>query len=353
MEIYVLDRDINILGIFSTYNSILWNPRFHEPGIFKAEFVFSQKMDKILKLGNLLYKTDEQEAGIITRKILTLNGNGEEVMQIQGYMASRYLNQRIVWDKMIITGTVEQVMREMVYEQAIAPKKPERIIPNVELGSLQGYGESIAKQITYDNLQEALTELSKESGLGYTLRLNINERKFFFEVYKGADRTRNSEIPCVFTRDYGNIYAQEYSEDNTNYRNVCLIGGRGEDSDRIMATVGAENVGLDRYEMFYNASVLNDKDITEAEYMKQLQQKGAEKLAAYYIARAFESKINQNKITTCNLGDYVSCIDKTWNIMVDTQIKEIEKCFSKTEQSLVMTFGDNVPTLVQLIKAKE
>lgn len=352
MEIYVLDRNINILGVFSTYNAILWNARFHEPGIFKAEFVYSQKMDKILKLGNLLYKTDEDEAGIITMKVQTLNSIGEELIQIRGYMASRYLNQRIIWSKMVISGTIEQVMRKMVYEHVIAPKNPARIMPNIELGSLQGHGEKIEKQITYDNLQEALTDLSKESELGYRLKLDIGERKFFFEVYKGTDRTSGSDIPCVFTRDYGNIYAQEYSEDITNYRNTCLVGGSGEDEDRILAVVGDDNTGLDRYEMFYNASILNNKDITDAEYISQLQQKGREKIAGYYIARTFESKVNQNKVSNSKLGDYVTCMDKKWGIMLNTQIKEIEKCFSKSERSLVMTFGDNVPTLVQLIRAK-
>ncbi|MCM1264055.1 MAG: siphovirus ReqiPepy6 Gp37-like family protein [Butyrivibrio sp.] len=352
MEIYILNRDIEILGIFSTYESIIWEPCLHEPGTFKAEFIFSSKMNQILQLGNLLYKTDELEPGIITRKYLKLNEKGEETILIQGYMASRYLNQRIIWDKMIMNGTVECVMRELVYEQTIVPKDAKRIIPRLELGELQGYGETISKQISYDNLQLALTELSKQSELGYRLRLDIAERKFLFEVYKGVDRTSHSAVPCVFTRDYNNVYAQEYSEDITNYRNVCLIGGKGEDSDRVMATVGNES-GLDRYEMFYNASGLSDKDITDNEYIEQIKQKGEEKLTSYYAARSFESRINQSKTLNYALGDYVTCTDRKWGIIVDTQIKKIEKAFSKKEMSIEITFGDDVPTLIQLIKAKE
>ena len=353
MEIYVLDRNINTLGIFDTYNSILWNTCLHEPGIFKAEFIFSEKMNKILQLGNLLYKTDEDEPGIITRRYLKLNKDGEETIQIHGYMASRYLNQRIIWNKMVMSGTVEKVMRQMVYEQVIAPSDLARIIPNIELGEVHGYEGVIEKQITYDNLQEALTELSKTSELGYRLKLDMSAKKFFFDVYKGTDRTHQSEVPCVFTRDHGNVYTQEYSEDSTNYHNTCLVGGRGEDSDRILASVGCENIGLDRYEIFYNASGLSNADVSDEEYLNQLRQKGEEKLASYYMVKAFESKINQNKIMTYSLGDYVTCQDKQWGIMVNTQIKEIEKSFSKTEQSLIVTFGDNVPTLIQLIKAKE
>lgn len=353
MEIYILSREIEILGVFSTYESILWKSCLHEPGTFKAEFIFSSKMNQILQLGNLLYKTDELEPGIITGRYLKLNEKGEEIILIQGYMASQYMYQRIIWSKMLIKGTVEAAMRQMVYEQVINPNNPLRRIPNIELGELHGYTEEIEKQVSYDNLQKTLTELSKISELGYRLILDMSERKFFFDVYQGADRTAGSSTPCIFTRDYGNVYKLEYTEDNTNYHNVCLIGGKGEDSDRIMTSVGNENAGLDRYEMFYNASGFSDKDITKNEYIKQLQQKGDEKLASYHEARSFESKINVNKAMKHGLGDYVTCIDQKWGIMMDTQIKATEKAYSKKEKSTVITFGDDAPTLMQLIKAKE
>ncbi len=353
MEIYVLDRDINILGIFTTYDAILWNPKLHEPGKFKASFIFTEEMNKILQRGNLLYKTDEEEAAaIITRKNLQLNKYGEETIQVQGYMASRYLSQRIIWEKMILKGTPEQIMRNMVYEHVVNPTDPARKMSRIQLGDLHGYGGEVEKQVTYDNLQEALTALSKTSELGYRLHLDINARTFYFDVYQGVNRTLGTDEPCIFTRDFGNVYTQEYSEDDSNYRNICLVGGSGEDTERILTTVG-NGEGFDRYEMFCNAAGMSNKDITEEEYIQQLQQKGKEKLANYYVAKAFESKINKEKAMQFALGDYVTCTDSKWNVTVNTQIKEIQKGYSKTEKSYVVTFGDSVPTLISLIKAKE
>ena len=92
MEIYVLDRDINILGVFSTYEAIIWNPKLNEPGIFKASFVFSEKMNKILRRGNLIYKTDEDEPAIITRRYLKLNKSGDETIQVQYMMGVKIVN---------------------------------------------------------------------------------------------------------------------------------------------------------------------------------------------------------------------------------------------------------------------
>lgn len=352
MEIYVLDRDINILGVFSTYEALIWSPKFNEPGTFKATFIFTRKMNAILQTGNILYKTDEDEPVIITRKYLKLNKKGDQTIQVQGYMASRYLAQRIIWDKMVMSGPAEVIMRKMVYDHVIAPSDQGRRMDHIELGMLNGFEGDIEKQVSYDNLQEALTDISKITEIGYRLRLSLDDKMFYFETYKGENRTIGSDKPCIFSRDFGNILTQEYSEDISNYKNVCLIGGTGEDKQRIVTYVG-NKTGLDRFEMFLNAASMSNKDITADEYIKQLQEKGEEKLASYYDAKAFESKINQNKAMQFSLGDYVTCTDSVWNVSVNTQIKAIQKGFSKSENSFVCTFGDDVPTLIDLIKAKE
>lgn len=353
MQIYVLDRDINIIDVFSTYESILWTEKVHEPGKFKAVFIFSEKRNKVLQRRNLIYKTDEEQPGIITGKYLKLNKYGEQTIVVEGYLASRYLRQRIIWGKMIMKGTPEQVMREMVDKQVINPVDSDRKMPLIELGEFHGLNmEEIEKQISYDNLQEALTNMAKTYELGYRLKLDYARKKFVFNVYQGVKRTIGTEKPCIFIRKYGNVFTQEYSEDDSNYKNVCLVGGPEGDDERVLTTVGG-GTGSDRYEMFYNASGYSEKDITRGELIGQLRQKGAEKMASYYIAKAFESKINKARAMDFALGDYVTCMDPDWNVTVNTQVKELQKGLSKTEESYVVTFGDNVPTLVDMIKARE
>lgn len=353
MEIYILDRNLNIVGVISTYDSILWTEKVHEPGNIKAVFVFTDKMNRILQRGYLLYKTDELQPAVITRKTLKLNKYGQQTITIQGYMVTRYFRQRIIWKKMIMKGTPEQLMRQMVQEQIIAPEDETRKIPLIELGDLQNFDmDEVEKQITYDNLQEALTDMSKTTELGYRLRLDYARKKLVFEVYRGTNRTQGTEHPCIFTRKFKNVFTQEYNEDEGNYKNVCLVGGPGEDTDRVLVTVGS-GAGLDRYEMFYNASGYSEDGITAAVLQDQLRQKGLEKMSAYYIAKAFEVKINKEKAMKFDLGDYVTCKDTQWGITVDTQVKVIQKGYSKTEASYVITLGDDVPTLINLIKAKE
>ena len=353
MEIYVLDRELNIVGVLSTYESILWTEKLHEPGVIKVVFMFNEKTNKLLQRGYLLYKTDELQPAVITRKTLKLNKYGQQTITIQGYMVTRYFRQRIIWKKMIMRGTPEQMMRQMVQEQTITPEDEKRKMPLIELGELQNFDmDEVEKQITYDNLQEALTDMSKTTELGNRLRLDYARKKLVFEVYRGTNRTQGTEHPCIFTRKFKNVFTEDYNEDDGNYKNVCLVGGPGEDADRVLVTVGSGE-GLDRYEIFYNASGYSEDGITAAVLQDQLRQKGLEKMSAYYIAKAFEVKINKDKAMEFALGDYVTCQDTQWGITVDTQVKVIQKGYSKTEASYVITLGDDVPTLINLIKAKE
>lgn len=352
MEFYILDPDINIIGSFKVYEAIIWETKFHEPGTFKATFAFTESLNGMLQLGNILYKTDEAEPAVITYKILKVDTKGNETIQFQGYMASRYLAQRIIWKKMVMKGTPELMMRKMIEQQVISPENTDRIIPLIRLGEYHDWNvDEVEKQITYDNLLTAITDLSKISGIGFRMRLDISKRLFYFETYMGKNRKLGSEEPCLFARNFGNVTTQTYEKNSKNYKNVCLIGGKGEDEERVLQTVG-EAKGLDRYEMFYSASAISDKELTEQEYAEQLCTKGREKLKSYTMTECFSNKININKAMYFELGDEVTCVDEKWGIALNTQVKAIEKGLSKKESSVVVTFGDDAPTLVSLVKAQ-
>ena len=349
MEVYVLDKELNLAGVLSGYEAIIWRDILDEPGRFEAEFLFTERINKILQRTNILYKKEEAQAGVINYKHIKLDKQGRTKIRIKGNMASVYLRRRIVWEKMVLTGTSEEVMRELVEKQVISPRDTKRRMPRIRLGELCSVEDYIEKQVTYSNLQETLTDIAAAAGIGYRLRLDLKEKVFYFEVIKGADRTLGTMQPRVFNRDLHNVYTQEYYEDDSNFKNVCLVCGIGEDENRVTEAVG-EASGIDRYEMAYSAAFLKDEGQTEEIYREQLKQKGKEKLKDYYLVESFTSKVRQDK-AKCDLGDFVTCNDRGWGIRIDTQIKVIEKHLSKDEQEVYFTFGNSQPMITNLIKA--
>lgn len=352
MDVYILDKDLEIIGIMGAYESIIWGRRLSEPGAFKAVLPFGEEMNWKLRRGNLLYIAGEEEPAVITRRYLRLDRQGMQTIQVQGYMASRYLAQRIVWNKLAMEGTPEQVMQQIVYENVISPEDSARKMERITLGRLPSSGRgSIRKQVTYDNVQEAVTAIAKTYGLGYKMRLDVSERRLYFDVYAGADRTAGSGHPCIFSRDFNNVFAQDYYEDEANYSNVCLVGGTGEGDERVLAVAG-EARGHDRREMFYNASGISGEGISGAEYGEQLRQKGMERLSCRALVVSFENKIDQGRTMEFGLGDQVTCTDSQWGITIDAQVTAIERGYGRTEESCIITLGNQVPTLVDLIKAR-
>ena len=346
----MLDKDLNLVNVISKYEAIIWQDILDEPGKFEAEFRFTQEARKVLKRTNILYKTDEAQAGIINYRKIGLNKEGRVVIRVKGRMVSSYLNRRIVWYKMVMSGTSEEVMRKLVEEHVISPRDPKRKMPRIRLGELCGVENHIEKQVTYSNLQETLTEIAAEAGLGYRLRLDLKEKLFYFEVIQGKNRTMGTKSPCIFSRYFKNIDTQEYCEDDSNYKNVCLVCGKGEDENRTTVEVGDAS-GIDRYEMAYSAAFLGEEGQTEKSYIAQLGQKGNEKLKEYCLVQSFESKIRQSKAPKYEIGDIATCIDDEWGIRMDAQIKKIEKHLSKSERKIYLTFGNSMPMLTDLIKA--
>lgn len=134
MEMYVLDKELNLVGVLSGYEEIIWRDVLDAPGKFEAEFLFTDRINRILQRTNILYKKDEMQAGVINYKHIKLDKQGRTKIRIKGNMSSVYLSRRIVWEKMILSGTSEEVMRELVEKQVIYPSDLKRKMQRISGG---------------------------------------------------------------------------------------------------------------------------------------------------------------------------------------------------------------------------
>ncbi|MBN3394780.1 Gp37-like protein, partial [Clostridium botulinum] len=187
--------------------------------------------------------------------------------------------------------------------------------------------------------------------------------------------------PCIFSRDFENILEQEYMDSLNNYRNTTLIAGAGEGSARKITSI-EEGVGLDRYELYVDARDITDKEekkktvldydeegnvtgeheeteeveIPWERYKPLLLQRGKEKLSECEEIQTFDSKINTNGNNVYekdfDLGDIVMIVDKKWGIRIDTRITEIEEIYEEKGLEVNVTFGNNIPTIIDKIKQK-
>lgn len=362
MELYTFDRDLNFKGIVDQFISLRFIRKYYGRGEFEMQCSLTLDTLILLKRENIVYKKGDNEACYIEYVHLKQDDDGKEIIVVKGKTLTGYLNRRIVWGTEIINNTAENAMRQLVDHNCINPTDANRKINNLVLGAIKNFTAEVDYQVSYKNLGEEIENLSNISDLGHRIKFDVGNKKLLFEVYQGIDRSVNQCVNpiAIFSKEFENVISQEFTDSLNNYRNIALIGGIGDGPDRKLAVVGSAE-GLDRFEVFSDQRNLSNKDednnlISDVDYIKLLIEKGNEALAATKEILTFDGTIDANsnlkyKIDF-DLGDIVTCVSKRWNLVLNARITEIEEIYEEDGKSINVTFGNNVPTLIDKIKQK-
>lgn len=332
----VYDMQFNLLGVVDTFSSIIWRPAYYDIGDFEIYIEANDTNVKLLQENRLVVRNSDitvDNNGNSTYKNVMIIKNIEiktdvengDYLTITGSELKKLLHQRIVWSQTNLTGTAEAGIRQLVNQNAINPSNTIRKIPNLVLGALAGFTETIEKQITGDYLDEAIIEICTSYNYGWDI-FGYNNT-YVFVVYKGLDRSYNQTVRpyVVFSDTFDNLFNTDYQLETENYANTALIGGEGEGTARTYTTINNANSGLARYEMFVDAKDIssNNGEITSAQYLLLLQERGKEKLAEASIIEGFSGEV----LTSGNfvygvdfdLGDIVTVIN-SYGIKKNVQV---------------------------------
>ena len=290
MELYVLDINFKVLGVIDNYECLVWQRNYYKSGTFSMQIIPNFEQFKLLKKGNILLKIDNtKEAMYIDHRELEENEEGIEVLVVSGYSLNKWLDRRITLYKEVEKANAETVMKNYVNRHCINPTEANRKIDNLVLGINNNLGQEIDYLSHYEPLLEELEDIAKVNELGYKIDLDLANKQYLFQVYQGLDRTINQELnsKAIFSTEFENISNQKYIDSDNNYRNMVLVAGAGEDANRKILSLGTENKGLNRYELFVDARDISDTkqqgdneiEIPLEEYNKLLENRGKEKLS--------------------------------------------------------------------------
>lgn len=356
MELYIFDETLNFKGNLDNFNSLRWSRKYYKCGEFELHCALTPAMLSLLTKGNIIYKKDDPEGGFINYRQLTQDQTGKEILIVKGQFLTGYLNRRIIWGTEILRVTAETAMRTIVNDSSITPVDTNRVIPNLILGSIQSFAEAVDYQVSYANLGDELENLSNTSDLGHRVNFDVTNKKLIFNVYKGLDRSIEQSINprCLFSKDFENVLDQEYIESLDNYKNLCLIGGIGEGVDRKLMTVG-DAAGLARFEIFADqkslSNMVDSVAMSDTDYNLLLTGKGDEILAETKEIQTFSSKVLTDRYKIdFDLGDVITYLYKKWNVTVNSRITEIDEIYEESGPQINITFGNNIPTLINKIK---
>jgi len=346
MEIRVYDPNLDFKGISENQTSFVWTRRYFESGEFRIYLPLTEDNLALYKIGNLVTYRGANEAGVI--EDLTLrNTSTERVIIAQGRFLTSYMDRRLVRPTLNFSGKVEVAMRKMLSD-AVA-------IPLVQLGTLNGFTETIEFQATYKNLLTMEEKLSKGSNIGFRFRPDFTEKVIYFETYKGLNKSRGqTERAFVeFSDMFDNLNSVENRQNDQLLKTVGYVGGEGEGSQRQYVTVGDDSLtGLARREIFIDAKDISSDDLTPAQYRAALTTRGNEKLNEQIFSNSYECTTipsgNFEYKRDYDLGDIVTIKKADWGLNTNLRITEIQEVYEHGSATIVPTFGSPLPTKINM-----
>lgn len=258
IDIYVLDKDLDAIGIIDAYKSLIWANRYYAVGDCELYLEASDANIELLQNGNYLIRSDDNMVCRINRIEVDTSSSEGNYLIVNGTDTKSFLDQRIVWSTMTCDGSVENFARSLVNSTLITPSLSARRLQKsdgtalLQLGTAVGFTEVTTEQVTYKNVGEKIREYCKTYEWGY--RVVMDSGRLWFQLYKGTDRSNE----VFFSDDYENLSSTKYVNDKTNMGNIALVAGEGEGPARSKNVYGYAE-GIDRYEQFVDA-----KDIAKS-----------------------------------------------------------------------------------------
>lgn len=268
MNLYVLDRNLAAVAVIDTYTSLIWTDRYYEAGDFELCIPIGKDLLNYIKQDYYIWRQDSEHVMIIEKILIETDAEDGNKLTVTGRSLESILDRRVVWGQKTLNGNFQLGIKTLLNEAIIDPAKAERKIDNFifEESDDQNITElTIESQYTGDNLYDVISGLCSERGVGFKITLNT-QNQFVFKLYMGADRSYNQfQNPyVVFSPNFDNLISSSYLESRSSLKNVTLVGGEGEGSERRYTAVG-DTSGLDRREMFTDARDISsdsDEDIT-------------------------------------------------------------------------------------------
>lgn len=320
MQINVLDEKLNRIAIVDDFTSLMWCKRYYDVGAIDLQIEANIKNIELFKPNNFITRDDDD--AIYRIDAIEIDDKESDSLIVGGVDCKKILHQRIIWEKTVFAGTVEDYIRLLINKNIINPRLQIRNIDNFLLTEKKGFEDEITQQVTYDNLGEKIIEICKT--YKYGSRVYLENKNFYFDLYKGQDKS------LTFSNELDNLLSSKYNYDNIDFKNCALIAGEGEGDNRVTTNVG-DATGLNRFEILVDDSESKD-DLSDMEYLNKLKYKGYEELAKQGVKTKFECEVdhlNYKYKEDYNLGDVIT-IKNEYGITSKARITEVIETWDNT-----------------------
>jgi hypothetical protein len=380
MDFRVCDKQLNGLGEIDECASVIWTIRYFSVGEVKILAPVTDNNKALLKVHNIVIKHDSyidytdadgqiwRRAAELTFVHITKDETGKEQIEARGYLLSYWLNQRVITPQLQLNDTIQHIVTALITKNVGSEAIAARQFPSFSLLTQADLGGSVVNYSNeeYKALGDEVRDQCQSGKLGYDIFVNERAQTFGFYLYAGRDLTSTGNTrPCIFAREFDNVLTQEFEDETEAIKDHAYVRGAADDNNVQMVTevesaMFSDLTGLNRYETKIDATDISrtaedasgtSTQIPDATYKQMLETRGRTELAKLIETYVFNSSIktidsNLTYKVDYDLGDRVTCIDKKWNISIESRITEITQTAENGKTALEVTFGESAPTLI-------
>lgn len=380
--IEIINTNFELLGIITNYESLIciWN--YYECGTFELTINKNKANTNKLKKDNMLIVNKRDDKILLIDKVVTDTNKNSKTMKVTGTCIKGITKRRIIatngYDR-VSEDYAENIQKHYLKKHLVESyydniRTPERDISWIKIAPTQNRGIKTVWQARLTNLHDEEKHISEDTGLGWYGYLSRKEKCIYFDSLKGTDRTVNqveNQSTHEFLKDFTHEQLQAYTheqlqgtirhpyiifsekkknllegkttDDNSNYKNVGYVAGKGENEDRLIIVLG-DATGFDRREVLIDLNNIEEPD--------ELKTEGQKKLDTYKIIQSIEGKVyqipNMEWEKDFFLGDLVTL--ESDGIYEDKRIIQAKEIYERNNKTIELGFGDKVPTLGEEIK---
>ena len=349
VDVRFFNQQLELIGDIDDYTALTYTRKWTTYNTF--EMHVSKFDGELIRRGNfIMLNSDRYRSGIIT--YFEDNERETNDITIRGFCPRFLLFERPTippngQDYDTYNTEVENILIGLIDRNCVNPENGNRKIPFLSCAKSQNRGEKTSFQTAHKVLKDEISSLCTASNLGTATYFDPTTKQIRFEVLSGTDRTYDNSVhpPYVFARKWDRLFERNYTESDTDYKNVAYVAGQGEGKDREILTIGDDVIGFERREVFVDA-----RDIGE-DAETTLEDRGKLKLAEYALIKSFESTVKTDDYRAeWDLGDFVTIEDDKTGIREDRQILEVKEVYETENYSIEPVMGEPLKTPQTILK---
>jgi hypothetical protein len=339
-----MDEDLKQRDVVDVFKSLIWTKRYFTYGEFELYLPASEQITDTLDNCPYVCRDDDDTIMIVENYEIQTDAENGDYYIVTGRSAESVLTRRIAWEQ---TNLNEEDAAEGVYilleNNVTDPTDAARLIPHFLVDETFTSTEPLKMQVTGAELAETITNICKMFGWGWKVTraagLGTRDDMVFTLYERGA-------VDVTFSREFDNLISSDYYQNSEAFKNVALVAGEGEGTERRRAVYNADPSaeGLERRELYVDARDIssNNGDIPTADYTAALQARGAQRLIDEHTnTYGFTGKVEPNTTykykIDYDIGNIVT-VSNGYGVTAHPRIVEIIECWDDTGYTVCPTF---------------